>query len=43
MIDPTIMESMPAVIEMTVKGQAANITWSALVRKLDRADPSYKT
>ena len=43
MIDPTIMEAMPAVIEMTLKGQAANITWSALVRKLDRADPSYKT
>ena len=43
MIDPKILESMPAVIEMTVKGQAANITWSALVRKLDRADPSYKT
>ena len=43
MIDPKIMEGMPAVIEMATKGQAANITWSALLRKLDRTDPSYKT
>ena len=43
MIDPTIMESMPAVIEMAAKGRGANITWSALLRKLDRTDPSYKT
>jgi ribulose-5-phosphate 4-epimerase/fuculose-1-phosphate aldolase len=43
MIDPKIMESMPAVIEMATKGQAANITWSALRRKLDRTDPSYKS
>lgn len=43
MIDPKIMESMPAVIEMATKGQGANITWSALIRKLDRTDPSYRT
>lgn len=43
MIDPKIMESMPAVIEMATKGQGANIAWSALLRKLDRVDPSYKT
>jgi ribulose-5-phosphate 4-epimerase/fuculose-1-phosphate aldolase len=42
-IDPTIMEGIPAVIDMTLKGEAANVTWSALLRKLDRADPSYKT
>jgi ribulose-5-phosphate 4-epimerase/fuculose-1-phosphate aldolase len=43
MIDPKIIEAMPAVIEMASKGQGANITWSALIRKLDRTDPSYKT
>jgi ribulose-5-phosphate 4-epimerase/fuculose-1-phosphate aldolase len=43
MIDPKIMEGMPAVIDMTLKGQAADVTWSALVRELNRADPSYKT
>ncbi len=43
MIDPKILEAMPAVIEMATKGQGANITWSALIRKLDRTDPSYKT
>ena len=43
MIDPKIMEAMPAVIEMAAKGRGANITWSALLRKLDRTDPSYKT
>jgi hypothetical protein len=24
-------------------GQGANIAWPALLRRLDRADPSYKT
>lgn len=43
MIDPKIIEAMPAVIEMASKGQGANITWSALIRKLDRTDPSYKS
>jgi len=41
MINPKILETMPAVIEMATKGQGARIAWPALLRKLDRTDPSY--
>jgi ribulose-5-phosphate 4-epimerase/fuculose-1-phosphate aldolase len=43
MVNPKIMESMPAVIEMASKGQGSNIAWPALIRKLDRRDTSYKS
>jgi ribulose-5-phosphate 4-epimerase/fuculose-1-phosphate aldolase len=43
MINPKIMENMPAVIEMVTKGQGSGIAWPALLRKLDRLDDSYKT
>lgn len=42
-VNPKIMETMPMVIEMVTKGQGANIAWPALLRKLDRLDPSYKS
>lgn len=42
-INPKIMESMPMVIEMVSKGQGSGIAWPALLRKLDRADASYKS
>jgi len=42
-IDAKIMETMPAVIAMVTKGQGAGIAWPALLRKLDRVDPSYRS
>jgi len=41
-VRPEIMETMPQVIQMVTKGQGAGITWPALLRKLDRLDPSYR-
>lgn len=42
-INPKIMETMPAIIKMVTSGQGANITLSALIRKLDRIDTLYQT
>jgi ribulose-5-phosphate 4-epimerase/fuculose-1-phosphate aldolase len=41
-VKPEIMETMPQAIRMVTKGQGAGITWPALLRKLDRVDPSYR-
>jgi len=41
-VRPEIMETMQQVIQMVTKGQGAGITWPALLRKLDRLDPSYR-
>jgi ribulose-5-phosphate 4-epimerase/fuculose-1-phosphate aldolase len=41
-VNPLIMQNMPAVIQAVTKGQGAGIVWPALLRKLDRLDPSYK-
>jgi ribulose-5-phosphate 4-epimerase/fuculose-1-phosphate aldolase len=43
MVNPKILENMPAVMAMVTKGQGSGIAWPALIRKLDRTDPSYKT
>lgn len=42
-IDPSILEGLPQVMKMVTAGQGAGIAWPALLRKLDRTDPSYKT
>jgi ribulose-5-phosphate 4-epimerase/fuculose-1-phosphate aldolase len=42
-VNPKIMDNMPAVIEAVTKGQGAGIVWPALLRKLDRLDPGYKS
>lgn len=42
-VNPQIMQNMPAVIQAVTKGQGAGIVWPALLRKLDRLDPSYKS
>lgn len=42
MVDAKILETMPAVIAMATKGLGSLIAWPALLRKLDRIDPSYK-
>ena len=42
-IDPRILEGMEAVMKVGTAGQGPMIAWPALIRKLDRTDPSYKT
>jgi ribulose-5-phosphate 4-epimerase/fuculose-1-phosphate aldolase len=41
-INPKIMEGMAQVMKTVTAGQGANIAWPALIRKLDRLDPSYQ-
>jgi ribulose-5-phosphate 4-epimerase/fuculose-1-phosphate aldolase len=41
-VDPKIMDGMGQVLKTVTAGQGANIAWPALLRKLDRIDPSYK-
>jgi ribulose-5-phosphate 4-epimerase/fuculose-1-phosphate aldolase len=43
MVDPRIMQGMAQVMKTVTAGQGANIAWPALLRRLDRTDPSYKT
>jgi ribulose-5-phosphate 4-epimerase/fuculose-1-phosphate aldolase len=42
-VNPAIMQGMAQVMKTVTAGQGANIAWPALLRKLDREDPSYKT
>ncbi len=42
-IDPRILDGMAQVLKTVTSGQGANIAWPALLRRLDRIDPSYKT
>jgi ribulose-5-phosphate 4-epimerase/fuculose-1-phosphate aldolase len=41
-IDPKIMEGLGQVMKTVTAGQGPNIAWPALIRRLDRTDPSYK-
>ena len=41
-VDPRIMEGMAQVMKTATAGQGANIAWPALIRKLDKLDPSYR-
>ena len=34
---------MAMVIKTVTVGQSANLAWLALIRKLDRIDPSYRS
>ncbi|HZF78154.1 MAG TPA: class II aldolase/adducin family protein [Rubrivivax sp.] len=42
-VNPTILEGMPQVMKTVTAGQGANIAWPALLRKLDRIDPSFRS
>jgi len=42
-INPQILQGMAGVMKSATAGQGANLAWPALLRKLDRLDPSYKT
>lgn len=41
-INPSILDGMAQVYAQVTKGMGAQIAWPALLRKLDRTDPSYK-
>ncbi len=41
-VDPRIMQNMGRVLKTVTAGQGARIAWPALLRRLDRTDPSYK-
>jgi hypothetical protein len=42
-VNPAILEGMPQVMKTVTAGQGANIAWPALLRKLDRIDPSFRS
>ena len=42
-VDPRILQGMAEVLKTASAGLGAAIAWPALLRKLDRLDPSYKT
>jgi ribulose-5-phosphate 4-epimerase/fuculose-1-phosphate aldolase len=41
-VDPRILQGLAQVMKTVTAGQGANIAWPALLRKLDREDPSYR-
>lgn len=42
-VDPAIRQGLDEVFKTATSGMGAEIAWPALLRKLDRLDPSYKT
>ncbi len=40
-VNPSILANMGEVMRVATAGQGANIAWPALLRKLDRMDPTY--
>lgn len=41
-VHPAILAGVEANIELVLKGMGGNIAWPALLRRLDRIDPSYR-
>jgi ribulose-5-phosphate 4-epimerase/fuculose-1-phosphate aldolase len=42
-VNPKILDGLSQVFRTVTAGKGANIAWPALLRKLDRIDPGYKT
>lgn len=42
-INPTIREGLDEVLQVATSGLGADIAWPALLRRLDRLDPGYKS
>jgi len=42
-VNPKILDGMAQVMKTVSNGQGANIAWPALLRRLDRIDPGYKS
>jgi len=43
MVNPQILQGIAGVMKQATAGQGANIAWPALLRKLERMDPSYRS
>jgi hypothetical protein len=43
MIPSSITDNMAEVMKVATAGQGPGIAWPALIRKLDRTDPSYRS
>ncbi|KQT12290.1 class II aldolase/adducin family protein [Ramlibacter sp. Leaf400] len=41
-IDPAVLQGLSEVMKTVTAGQGAGIAWPALLRKLDRTDPSFR-
>jgi ribulose-5-phosphate 4-epimerase/fuculose-1-phosphate aldolase len=41
-VNPKILEGLSQVMKTVTAGQGANLAWPALLRKLDRVDPSFR-
>jgi len=42
-VDPAILQNLAQVLREATLGMGSELVWPALLRKLDRTDPSYKT
>ncbi|MEO6624478.1 MAG: class II aldolase/adducin family protein [Burkholderiaceae bacterium] len=42
-VDPSIIEGAAAAAKILSAGQGSDLAWPALIRKLDKMDPSYKS
>jgi ribulose-5-phosphate 4-epimerase/fuculose-1-phosphate aldolase len=42
-VNPNILQGIASVMKVATAGMGAALAWPALLRKLDRTDPSYKT
>ncbi len=42
-VNPAILQGLSTVMKTATAGMGANLAWPALLRKLDRMDPSYRT
>lgn len=42
-VHPQILQGMAAVMKTATAGMGADLAWPALIRKLERLDPSYRT
>lgn len=42
-VNPKVLDGLAQVLKTVTAGQGANIAWPALIRKLERTDPSYRT
>ena len=42
-VNPAILQGLAQVMKTVTVGQGSDLAWPALLRKLDRMDPSYKT
>lgn len=41
-VNPAVLQGLPQVMKTVTAGQGAGIAWPALLRKLDRTDPSFR-